>query len=204
MRGRPFQPNNTMGRGRPPGSRNKRTLFAEEFQKNGLDAIRHCKLQALQGNQRALETWIAHLEAPCRPRHNRFRLPALKLPADWVQVLPAVMQAVASGKISAQDGEAIARIVQSQQQVIESIDFDKRLRAVELNTTGSPIQCDELTGKRDVNDGTEQVSVPDAADVTAQGQPSNGDVSMTTTVKPSSSSIQPGSTTQNPSDGEDR
>lgn len=80
-----------------------------------MEAIRKCKLLALAGHLGALEIWISHLEAPCKPAHNRFRLPSIKTGADLLNVLPAVMRAVASGKMSAQDGDALAHIVQSQQ-----------------------------------------------------------------------------------------
>jgi hypothetical protein len=131
MRGRPFEPGNQMARGRPPGSRNKRTQFAEEFQKNGLEAIRQCKHQALQGNQRALDAWLARLEAPCKPSNGRFRLPRVQSAGDVVRALSAVSQAVARGRLSAHEGEAMARTLEIQRQAIEAEGVEARLRAVE-------------------------------------------------------------------------
>jgi hypothetical protein len=36
MIGRPFEPGNKMGKGRPPGSRNKMTVFQELLAGNGI------------------------------------------------------------------------------------------------------------------------------------------------------------------------
>jgi len=172
MRGRPFEPGNRMGRGRPPGSRNKRTLFAEEFQKDGLSAVQQCKFLALQGDGRALHTWIDRLEAPCRPRNNRFRLPSIRTAADLAKALPAVLQAIASGRLNAQEGEAIARIIESHRRVIEAEEFDARLRALEQNTTGgaNPAaacarQAESGTGPQTSRDGAgrDQSSSTEAA-----------------------------------------
>src|SRR5438552_12018890 len=119
MRGKPFEPGNQKGRGRPPGSRNKKSLFFEEFQKNGLDAIRMCKVQALKGNQHALDSWLDRLEPRCKPANSRFRLPPIRNAEDLVKVLPGVLHAVARGQSSAQEGETIGRILESKQRVID-------------------------------------------------------------------------------------
>jgi hypothetical protein len=168
-----FEPGNKMGRGRPPGSRNKKSLFAEEFQKDGVNAIRKCKLLALDGHLRALEIWIAHLEAPCKPPHNRFRLPSIKTGADLVNVLPTVMRAVASGKMSAQDGDAMAHIVQSQQKVIESVEFDQRLRCLEERTSGAVQQSDGAAEER-------RDSLPEVGEQAVSGEHPAADSSSST------------------------
>jgi hypothetical protein len=135
MQGRHFKPGKRTGQSRPPGSRNKRTRYAEEFQKDGIAAVRQCKLLALQGNGRALDTWIERLEPPWKPRNNRFRLPPIRTASDLAKALPAVLQAVAGGRLSAQEGEAMARIIESQRRVIETEEFDARLQALEQNAT---------------------------------------------------------------------
>ena len=50
MPGRPFEKGNKMGRGRPPGSRNKRTVFQEAMEEHGVPLIKQCKLLALKGD----------------------------------------------------------------------------------------------------------------------------------------------------------
>jgi len=49
---------------------------------------------------------------------------------DLVQVLPAVMRAVARGQITAQEGEAFGRMLESQQRVVEASEYEARIRAL--------------------------------------------------------------------------
>jgi len=61
-RGRPFEPGNKLGRGRPPGSRNKRTLLGqallEEF---GEAVIRRALSLALQGDSPMIRALLPYL-----------------------------------------------------------------------------------------------------------------------------------------------
>lgn len=154
MRGQPFEPGNKKGRGRPPGSRNKKSLFFEEFQKNGLDAIRMCKVQALKGNQHALDSWLDRIEPRCKPANSHFKLPPIRTTEDLVKVLPAALQAVARGQISAQECESIGRILESHQRVVDASEIDTRIRALEQKTnngsSGTPSDGDSNgSGKQD-------------------------------------------------------
>jgi hypothetical protein len=145
-----------MGGGRPPGSRNRRTMFFEEFQKNGIVAIQKTKHEALQGNIQALNSWLDRLVPRCKPQNSRFRLPPMRTTEDLVKVLPAALEAIARGQLSAQDGEAIARIVQSQQRVIESAEFDQRLRALEQKATSTSGSTNEAPDAGDPNCSREE------------------------------------------------
>jgi hypothetical protein len=163
MRGQPFQLGNQMGRGRPPGSRNKKTLFFEEFQKNGLDAIRMCKVQALKGDQHALGFWLDRLEPRCKPKNSRFRLPPIRTAEDLVKVLPAVMRAVARGQISAQEGKAFGRMLESQQRVVEASEYEARIQTLEQKTAES---SGRTPGSDDSNRSGPQDSQPDPSQAT--------------------------------------
>ena len=61
----------------------------------------------------------------------RFRLPPLHTVSDLVKALPNIMREVARGRLSAQEGEAIARMLDSQRRAIETEEFDARLKAIE-------------------------------------------------------------------------
>jgi len=137
MRGRPFEPGNQLGRGRPKGSRNKRTLFAEAMEKNGVSLINQCQVQAFKGDSTALRLCIERLLPVCKAPSSRFRLPPVRTTQDLVKALPAVLQAVARGQLSAQEGEAIASMLDSQRRAIEAVEFEARLRALEQAKTGS-------------------------------------------------------------------
>ncbi len=131
MKGRPFGPGNKMGRGRPRGSRNKRTVFMELMQDHGEAMIKQCQVLALKGDPTALRLCMERLLLPCKPSNHPFRMPPLKTMSDIVKAFPILARVVASGKLSAQDGESLSRIFESHRRAIESEDFEKRMVALE-------------------------------------------------------------------------
>lgn len=54
MRGKPFEPGNKFGKGRPPGSRNKRTLMNDAIQEHREGIVKQCVVMALKGNPVAM------------------------------------------------------------------------------------------------------------------------------------------------------
>ncbi len=138
MRGKPFEPGNKMGKGRPPGSRNQRTVFSQMMDSHGEALIKQCQVLALKGDPTALRLCLERLLPPCKPSNNRFLLPAVKTASDVGLALQSVLQAVARGHLSAQEGEAIAAILENQRRAIESEEFVKRLQALEEQAAASP------------------------------------------------------------------
>jgi hypothetical protein len=51
--------------------------------------------------------------------------------ANLTEAISAVTEAVAEGELSPQEGESVARIVESQRRNIEVGEFDARLKALE-------------------------------------------------------------------------
>ena len=62
---------------------------------------------------------------------GRFRLPPVQNLADLVKALPAVMEQVAQGRLSAQNGEAMVRMIEGHRRVLEADEFEKRLKVLE-------------------------------------------------------------------------
>jgi hypothetical protein len=131
MRGRPFEVGNKIGRGRPPGSRNKRTKFAEQMDEHGEAIIKQCQVMALEKDPIAMRICMERLVPPCKPAQHRFGLPKGNTAADLVKAVSTINQQVARGHLSAQDGEAMARTVEIQRRAIETEDFERRLQAQE-------------------------------------------------------------------------
>jgi hypothetical protein len=131
MRGRPFELGNTVGRGRPAGRRNKKTLLQELLESHGKALITQVQILAMKGDPTAMRLCIERLLPVCKPPASRFRLPPLHNAADSMKALPAVMREVAQGRLSAQDGEAMARMIESYRRTLEAEEFDKRLKALE-------------------------------------------------------------------------
>jgi hypothetical protein len=66
MTGRPFQPGYKMGKGRPPGSRNRRTVFAVLMDGRGESIIKQCQVMALEKDPTAMRLCMERLLPPSR------------------------------------------------------------------------------------------------------------------------------------------
>jgi hypothetical protein len=132
MIGRPFEPGNKSGKGRPPGSRNKRTVFQEILESHDIEIINKVKLEALKTPPDAtiLRSCFERLVPVARAPRSRFRLPPVKTPEDLAIANGAVAQAVARGRISAVEGDALSRILVNQRTIFED-GFERRLRVLE-------------------------------------------------------------------------
>jgi hypothetical protein len=129
--GRPFEPGNTAGKGRPPGSCNKKTIFQEALEKDGEEIIQKIKERALKADPMAMRLCMERLVPLAKEPNARFRLPAVETAANLTEAISAVTEAVAEGELSPQEGESVARIVESQRRNIEVGEFDARLKALE-------------------------------------------------------------------------
>ena len=130
-RGKPFEPGNTAGKGRPPRSLNKKTIFQQELEKDGAAIIQKIKQRALKADPMAMRLCMERLVPMAKAPNTRFRLPAVETAANLTEAISAVTEAVAEGELTAQEGELMARIVESQRRNIEVGDFDARIRALE-------------------------------------------------------------------------
>jgi hypothetical protein len=131
MKGKPFEPGNKLGKGRPPGSQNKRTKFMESLQNHGAAIIDKAKLMALSGDRTALRLCFERLIPLPKPPGTRFRLPKMKTPADLKKVLPSVLEQVSKGHLSASDAESIANVLDTQVRTVVAGEFDERIHALE-------------------------------------------------------------------------
>ena len=74
-RGRPFQPGNSFGRGRPHGSRNSATIALQKLLDGHGEAItKKCALLALQGDPTALRLCMDRLLSPRKEQPVRFKV----------------------------------------------------------------------------------------------------------------------------------
>jgi len=129
--GRPFQPGNTFGRGRPQGSRNKATIALQEMlDGHGESITRKCALLALQGNPTALRLCMERLIAPRRDSPVKFKLLAVNTAAEVGQAIGTVLQDVAGGQLTPAEGQMVSAILEDRRKAIETEDRDNRIRAL--------------------------------------------------------------------------
>jgi hypothetical protein len=131
-RGKPFEPGNTCGRGRPRGSRNKTTLMAQELLDSYAEPlVKKCLQKALQGDPKAMQLCMDRVLPARRDMPVRIGKLSTRTAADVSQASDTVIQKVAAGRISPAQGQAFAELIEGRRRTIETQEFDERLRAME-------------------------------------------------------------------------
>jgi len=131
-RGRPFEPGNKLGRGRPRGSRNKTTMAAQELLNSHAEPVmRKALLMAMQGNAPILRAVMDRIlpargDAPVKIGH----LPVATI-ADLSKASETVLKKAASGELSLTEAKGVADLIEGRRKIIETEEIEKRLRAVE-------------------------------------------------------------------------
>jgi hypothetical protein len=138
VRGRPFpkgRPGNPSGR--RFGSRNKATMAALELLADEAEALTRKAVEAaLAGDPTAMRLCLERILP--RDRAVKFALPPIKSAADVARAMGAVTAALADGLITPAEGQAIARVVTTFVQTIETSEFDRRLQLLEADQTQPP------------------------------------------------------------------
>jgi len=131
MRGRPVEPGNKQGRGRPRGTARKKTEFAEAFEEHGHSIIKQCQYMAMKGDPTALKLCVERIVPPCEPLRPKFNLPPIDTGADIAPAFRAVFKEVAKGKVTVRDAEGVTRMLESRRRQAEQDEYGPRLEALE-------------------------------------------------------------------------
>lgn len=134
-RGRPFQPGNNLGRGRPKGSRNRKSLLAEELLDSHAEAVMSQALAlAEKGDAQVFRILLGHI----LPRRRELPLKTGPLlmgtAAELSQSSEKLMNKVTSGQISLSDAKGIADLLEQRRHILETENLEKRVRAIEQKT----------------------------------------------------------------------
>ena len=131
-RGRPFEPGNKFGRGRPKGSRNKFRLIPQQLLDEYTPALMHKSLAlALQGDVPLLRMLLGtKLPRPSDSVVNIGRLPTNTI-EDLAEAQRKVCDQVTTGKITPMQGGYIKDQLESRRQFIETQELAKRVRTLE-------------------------------------------------------------------------
>jgi hypothetical protein len=121
-RGRPFRTGNP---GRKRGSLNRATVAANALVRGEEEAITRKAIElALQGNVVLLKYFLDRILA--RDRTISFQLPDLNYADDAVEVLRCVLRLITNGEISPSEGAAVAAVVDSYSNAIDTADVANR------------------------------------------------------------------------------
>jgi hypothetical protein len=133
IRGRPFEKGNP---GRRRGSKNRRSLvsaalLADEEQ----ELMRKAVELAKSGDIQMLKFLLSRILP--RDRAVKVDLPKMEFADDAVDALGAIAQAISEGKISPNEGAALATVVNSYARAIDLNDLVKRLDKLESQLRGA-------------------------------------------------------------------
>ena len=132
VRGRPFQPGNKLGRGRPRGSRNKGTLAAQALLDGHSETLmRKCLHMAISGDTTALRLCIE------RVLPTRKELPVSVAPlrgrtaGELAETFDRLLKQVSSGQVTAAVAQTIANMLEMRRRTLETVEHEARLKALE-------------------------------------------------------------------------
>ena len=133
QRGKPF-PKGRSGNpaGRPPGSRNKATIAAQELLDGEAEAItRRVVALATSGDLCAIRLCLDRLLPPRRERPVRFDLPEPICLADVPDACRAIMTAVATGDLTPTEGMEAGKVLDLMLRTLEITEIERRLSRLE-------------------------------------------------------------------------
>ncbi|MCU1336118.1 MAG: hypothetical protein JWO19_1699 [Bryobacterales bacterium] len=131
-RGRPFAPGNTLGRGRPKGSRNKPKSPGQDLlDEYALHLIRKCIALAMQGDRNAMRICMERISPARSDACIRMSLPPIQTARDLDKAAEKVTQAIRRGNITPAEGGKVMNILESRSRIIEKVEFENRLEKLE-------------------------------------------------------------------------
>lgn len=139
-RGRPFQPGNTLGRGRPKGSPNKaRSPGQDLLDEYGPHLIRKCISQAIQGDQSAMRICMGRISPARQDAFIRMSLPPIQTAQDVDKSAEKVTQAIRRGNITPVEGGRLMNILETRLRMIEKVQWENRLERLEDNMAAADL-----------------------------------------------------------------
>ena|ERR1035437_7134195 len=130
-RGRPFEPGNKFGHGRPKGSPNKKTLQAQELFHQNSPALVALAINRSRDDNQMLKMLVGRIV----PRQRELPIKIGRLPLNTLQDLDRAseltIQSATSGKISVSEARDISHMIENRRRVLVALDLDRRLTALE-------------------------------------------------------------------------
>lgn len=127
-----FAPGHKLAKGRPAGSRNKVSLAVEELLDGQAEALTQKAVDlALDGDTTALRLCLERLCPPRKSRPVNIDLPDTTNSEGVAAAQAAVVQAVAAGELTPDEGTALAGILEARRKAIETTEIEARIAALE-------------------------------------------------------------------------
>jgi hypothetical protein len=134
-RGRPFEPGNNFGRGRPRGSRNKTTMLAQELLNSHAEPIvRKVLLMAFQGDMKALQLCIERVIPVLRGLPVKLGALPMRTLADLNKTSERLLKKVAAGQLTTAQGQAVLDLIEYRRRIIETVELEKSMSLLETKS----------------------------------------------------------------------
>ena len=136
-RGRPFEPGNQIGCGRPRGSRNKRTLIGKELLDEHAEAVvRKALVLALKGDTTLLRLFLTYILP--RPQDSPVATGPLPMATieDREKTFTTVIDKVAAGNLSLDQSHDIVDLMAARCRLIQTEELEARVRKLEQLAPG--------------------------------------------------------------------
>ncbi len=126
-----------MGKGRPPGSRNKVNLAMENLLEGEGEVLTRKVIEmALAGDIAALRLCMDHLLPPLKDRQIHLDIPPIKSPRHALEVMGTIVTATLKGEITSSEGSSAANIVGDYIETIEQTELLERIERIEKMMKG--------------------------------------------------------------------
>lgn len=124
-----FAPGNP---GKPPGSRHRATQAALAMLEGEAEALTRKAVEtALAGDTTALRLCLDRIAPPRRDAPVTFALPRMEAAADAARAAAAVLEAVATGDLTPQEGALVMGLIETCRRTLETCDLEARVAALE-------------------------------------------------------------------------
>jgi hypothetical protein len=130
-RGRPFEPGNMFSRGRPQGSRNRKTVRALKLFEDHAAALMALAINGCRNDPQMLRTFLSRILPRSRDLPVKLgRLP-LTTSEDLNRASEKTLQKALAGKISPSEAREISAMIEDRRRVIEMLDSQQRFTVLE-------------------------------------------------------------------------
>ncbi len=130
-RGRPFEPGNKFGRGRPKGSPNKKTQLAQKIFDDNSAAIMALAINASREDRQMLRMLAGHIVPRRKDLPVKLGKLALTTFRDLERASEAILNKAGSGKISVSEAVDIFNMIETRRRVLMALELEQRISALE-------------------------------------------------------------------------
>jgi hypothetical protein len=122
-------------RGRPVGVKNKRTLMAEQLEKDGVGISQVITAAALEGDMQACALVLSRTVPPLRPRAERVQF-TLNTDATFTDQAKQIMAAIAAGEVDLDTGKSLMDCLGNIQGLFQVDELIARVSQLEQSVNG--------------------------------------------------------------------